>query len=92
MLIVVVCVEVSEELLEVVAEGGSKLFGGIMDVVTRIQEVLAVRPSDSGLQPRLAPTHDITGVHHHTDKVGKRNFMVIEKGHQGRFQILSSAL
>ena len=79
-----------------VAEGGSKLFGGIMDVVARIsiniQEVLAVRPSDSGLQPRLAPTHDITGVHHHTDEVGKGNVMVIEKGHQGRFQILSRSL
>ena len=45
-----VCVKVSEELLEVVAEGGSKLSGGSMDVVARIsiniQEVLAVRPSD----------------------------------------------
>ena len=88
--------KISEELLEVVAEGGSKLFGGIVDVVARIsiniQEVLAVRPSDSGLQSRLAPSHYITGVHHHTDHVGKWDFIVIEKGHQGRFQILSSPL
>ena len=45
-----VCVKISEELLEVVAEGGSKLFGDIVDMVARIsiniQEVLAVRPSD----------------------------------------------
>ena len=58
--------KISEELLEVVAEGGSKLFGGIMDVVARIsiniQEVLAVLLSDSGLQPRLASSHYITGV------------------------------
>ena len=50
--------KVSEELLEVVAEGGSKLSGGSMDVVARIsiniQEFLAVLLSECVSSPDFA--------------------------------------
>ncbi len=61
-----------------VAKGHTKLFCSIVDVVARIsiniQEVLAVLFSYSALQPRLAPSCYITGVHHHADHVAKWDF------------------
>lgn len=67
----------------------AKLFCSIVDEVARIsiniQEVLAVLFSYSALQPRIAPSHYITGVHHHADHVAKWDFVFSEKRSLGQF-------